>query len=80
MTEREAQKLKILRFMQDGNKITDATARALFKCARISARIYDLRHDGVPVLDDWDYELDKNGKVIKKWKKYWIAKAPSASS
>lgn len=72
MTEREAQKRQILRYMEAGNCITDATARELFNCSRVGARIYDLKQDGVPVRSEFDYSLDRNGKVIKKWKKYWI--------
>jgi hypothetical protein len=59
--------------MLSGNKITQVLATDLFKCTRLGARIFDLRHDGVPVLDDWEYELDENGKVVKKWKKYFLA-------
>lgn len=81
MTEREAQTKQILRFMEDGHSITDAIARDLFNCSRLGARIWDLKHDGVPVQDEYEYKLDDNGKVVKKWKKYWIAaaQAPSAS-
>ena len=73
MTEREAQKRQILRYMQAGNSITDATARELFNCSRVGARIWDLKQDGVPVQDCFEYKLDQKGKVLKKWKKYWIA-------
>lgn len=73
MTDREAQKRQILRYMLDGNSITDATARELFNCSRVGARIWDLKQDGVPVQDAFEYRLDHNGKVVKKWKKYWIA-------
>lgn len=74
MTEREAQTRKILRYMEAGNAITQRIASREFDCSRLGARIYDLRHAGVPVLDEWEYKLDKNGKVVKKWKRYWIAK------
>lgn len=72
MTEREAQTRKIQKYMEAGNSITDAIARDLFDCSRVGARIYDLRDAGVPVLDEWQYKLDDNGKVVKKWKKYFI--------
>ena len=55
--------------------ITDAIARDLFECSRLGARIWDLRHDGVPVQDEFEYKFDNNGKVVKKWKKYWIARS-----
>lgn len=81
MTTTEAQKIQILQYMLNGNSITDATARDLFNCSRLGARIWDLKHDGIPVQDEYEYKLDDNGKVVKKWKKYWIAaaQAPSAS-
>ena len=82
MTEREAQTAKILRYMEAGNIITQRIASREFDCDRLGARIWDLKHDGVPVQDEFEYKLDENGKVIKKWKKYWIARsaAPRASS
>lgn len=73
MTEREAQTRKILRYMEDGNAITQRIASHEFDCDRLGARIWDLRHEGVPVQDEYEYKLDENGKVRKKWKKYWIA-------
>ncbi len=75
MNGKEIQKAKILRFMEAGNSITDAIARDLFECSRLGARIWDLRHDGVPVQDEFEYKFDNNGKVVKKWKKYWIARS-----
>lgn len=73
MTEIENQTHKILRFMEAGNVITQRIASAEFECDRLGARIWDLRHDGVPVLDAWDYKLDEKGRVVKKWKKYFLA-------
>lgn len=73
MTAREAQKKQILNWMLSGYVITQMIATERFDCTRLGARIYDLRHDGVPVQDEWEYKLDNKGKVVKKWKKYWIA-------
>lgn len=73
MTEREAQVRKILRYMQDGHRITDSKARAIFGCSRLSARIWDIEHlIGVPVSRQYQYRLDNDGKVVKKWMQYWI--------
>lgn len=82
MTATEAQKVQILHFMEAGNEITQRIASREFDCDRLGARIWDLKHDGVPVEDAFEYKLDENGKVIKKWKKYWIAKSatPKVSS
>lgn len=74
MTEREAQTKQILRYMEAGNAITQRIASREFDCDRLWARIWDLKKDGVPVQDGWEYKLDKEGKVVKKWKRYWIAK------
>lgn len=78
MTSTENQKLQILRFMEAGGQITPRMASRLFDCDRLGARIWDLRKDGVPVLDEWEYKYDANGKVVKKWKKYWLAQTAVA--
>jgi hypothetical protein len=70
---REAQKAQILRYMQDVGPITQRIASREFDCDRLGARIWDLKHEGVPVLDEFEYKLDENGKVVKKWKKYFLA-------
>ena len=74
MTERENQCRQILRYMEDVGPITQRIASREIDCDRLGARIWDLKHDGVPVQDGWEYKLDESGKVVKKWKKYWIAK------
>lgn len=74
MTEQETQTRQILQFMQEGNTITDAIARERFDCSRLGARIWDLRYMGIPIGDEWEYKLNKNGKVVKKWKKYFITR------
>lgn len=74
MTDREAQKRQILRYLQEGNSLTGLAALTLCGCMRLPARVADLRADGWPVLDDWEYQLDGDGKVRKKWKKYFMAR------
>ena len=70
---KEAQNRLILRYMEDGNSITDATARELFDCSRVGARIWDIRHlMGIQVKDVWEYQLNEKGKVVKKWKRYYL--------
>lgn len=69
----EAQKRQIYAFMAEGHAITQRIASRRFNCDRLGARIWELRHeDGVPVQSAFEYKLDENGKVVKKWKKYWI--------
>lgn len=69
----EAQTRAIQRYMEAGNKITQRIASREFDCDRLGARIWDLRNAGVPVLGEWEYRRDEKGRVVKKWKKYWIA-------
>ena len=74
MTEKEAQKRKILNWMLSGNAITQRIAEDQFDCTRLSARIWELNHeDGVPVKSTFVYKHDNKGRIIKKWKMYWIA-------
>lgn len=75
MTETENQKRLIYDYMLAGNTITPREASKLFDCDRLPARIYDLKHDGVPVQSEFEYKLDEKGKVVKKWKKYWIPRS-----
>lgn len=74
VSEREAQTRMLLRWMEAGFSITGIQAVSLFRCMRLSARVADLKSAGVPVQFDWEYEYDQNGKVVRKWKKYFIAK------
>ncbi len=46
MNEHEAQKKIILEHLAAGEKLTPADAFRLTGSTRLSARIYDLRHDG----------------------------------
>ena len=70
----QAQTKQILRFMEEGNVITGRLAFISFGCMRLPARISDLKEAGFKVRDEWEYEYDENGKVVKKWKRYWLAK------
>lgn len=73
MTTAESQERQLRLYMEAGNTITGLEALTMFGCMRLPARVADMKKNGVPVHDDWEYELDENGKVVKKWKKYWIA-------
>ena len=75
MTEREAQTQQILRHLEAGNSITGLEALTLFGCMRLPARIADLKKAGVPIVDnELECQTDDNGKIIKRWKRYRIAR------
>ena len=74
MTEK-TQSAAILRMMQDGYVVTAQSAARRFGCMRLAARVYDLRRSGVPVKSEMVYKRDKAGKVLRKWKRYYIQDA-----
>lgn len=49
----------ILAYLQKGNSITHLDALNLFGCARLSARIWDLRHSGYQIVKEM---ITNNGK------------------
>lgn len=70
----EAQTRRILQHLESGKSLTGYEALMLFDCMRLPARISELKEAGVPIKDSWEYECDeKTGKVVKKWKRYWIS-------
>ena len=73
MTEYENQRTQLLNYMAAGHSVTQRIASREFNCDRLGARIWELRRDGVPVKDAWEYKLDSNGKVVKKWKRYFMS-------
>lgn len=72
MTDTSAQLNQIYAHMLAGNTITDMEALSKFHCRRLASRICDLKASGVPVESKFEYEYDERGKVVRKWKKYWI--------
>jgi hypothetical protein len=57
-----SQRLKILAYLMHGGHPLDApTALALFRCYRLSARIYELRRDGHLI------RADHSGKFTVYW-------------
>lgn len=73
MTASESQAARIHSYMAGGGVLTQRIASRMFDCDRLGARIYDLKRAGVPVKDGWEYRIDAAGRVVKKWKRYWIA-------
>jgi hypothetical protein len=73
MNEREIQKAAILRWISEHGEIDALTALRELGIMRLASRICDLKKDGFPVVDRWEYKYDERGRVLKKWKVYSIA-------
>lgn len=74
MNEKEIQKAAILRWISEHGEIDALTALRELGIMRLASRICDLKKDGFPVVDRWEYKYDERGRVVKKWKVYSIAK------
>lgn len=57
---------EILKYMQQGNSITQLEALAKFGCFRLGARIWDLKNEGY-TIDKVNRKLP-NGKYIAEYK------------
>lgn len=74
MNEREIQKAAILRWISEHGEIDALTALRELGIMRLASRICDLKRDGFPITDRWEYKHDEKGRVVKKWKVYAIRK------
>ena len=54
----------VLKYMESGNGITHMDALTLFGCARLAARIDDLRKMGHNIITE---DVNKNGKVFARY-------------
>lgn len=59
-----SQKQQILDYMSEGHPITPLEALNMFGCFRLSARVEEMRKDGIEVKTEYEH---KHGK---KWAKY----------
>ena len=59
---------KILKYMKDGNRISQWTAYELFSYTRLSATIFNLKERGYNIYS----EFKKSEKTGKKYKEYWL--------
>lgn len=78
MNEREFQKAAILRWISENGEIDALTALRELGIMRLASRIAELKKDGFPVVDRWDYKYDEQGRVVKKWNVYAIRKEAAA--
>jgi hypothetical protein len=58
---REAHKKAFLALLQRGEVITQQNHGKIFKCARVAARIFDIRADGHPIITTMIYN-EKTGE------------------
>jgi hypothetical protein len=49
--KRPTQAGRILRFLQDGHRLTPLDALELFGCFRLAARVYELRREGWVIVE-----------------------------
>lgn len=66
------QNTELLEYMADGKRVSGLDALQALGCFRLPARIAELKEAGVPVKSEWEYSYDEKGRVLKKWKVYWI--------
>ena len=78
MNEREIQKAAILRWIAEHGEIDALTALRELGIMRLASRIAELKKDGFPIVDRWEYKYDAQGRVVKKWKVYAIRKEAAA--
>lgn len=62
----------ILDYMRDHGAISPHEAFAQLGIMRLAARIHDLRESGVAIKDQMVSKTDSAGKVVKRWKEYWV--------
>lgn len=62
----KSQKDQILAYMQEGNSVTTLDAIIRFRCTRLSARIWELRAAGYPIVGD---SSDKSEKFVRYYLK-----------
>lgn len=55
---------KIKKYMEDYGSITPLDALREFGCMRLGARIYDLEHQGVAIIHEMEYSINRNGDKI----------------
>lgn len=61
----QTQNQEILQYMRDGTPITQMDALRLFGCARLAARINDLRQHGARISTDY---VVSNGKRFASYR------------
>jgi len=62
----ESQNKLIRKHLEDGIAISPMDALQLYDCFRLSARIYDLKRQGMPIVSEMVYQDRKH------YARYWL--------
>lgn len=65
----ETQNTLIRNYLENGNSITPLDALKLFGCFRLSARIYDLKRQGMVIQRNM---ITSNGKTFASYRKAYV--------
>ena len=63
----------IVDYMKHTGPITSRGAMLNLGVGRLASRIGEMKELGYDVRDKMVYQRDKDGKLVKKWKEYWLA-------
>lgn len=63
---------RLLKKLQRKRGITSLEAFQELGITSLHRRLTDLREMGYEIGDQWHYKTDADGKVITRWKVYWL--------
>ena len=71
--KKETQALKAIQYMTEHGFIDNEHAFEALRITRLGAVIWYIRNKlNVVVHDEWQFKYDDKGKVISRWKRYWL--------
>lgn len=73
MADRNTQKMRIIKHLEDGKTITTAEAFSLFGITKLTTRISELRHDGYDIAGEMVIDTDRNGQRCR-YNRYRLVK------
>lgn len=70
---KESQAIETIQYINEHGFIDNERAFEALRITRLGAVIWYIRHKlNIVVKDEWQYKHDSKGRIIKKWKRYWI--------
>ena len=67
----QAQRDLIFNYLKSGGALTALDALEKFGCMRLGARVWELRHAGIAILDRWVEKVTRSGRK-KRYKEYYM--------